>query len=449
MKIEITFPDNSKKKFDKGITGLEIASSISEGLGRAAIAIKVDGTFTDLSKKINKNAKIQILTFKDEEGKEIYWHSGAHLLAHAVKRLYPKAKPTIGPALEEGFYYDFDNLDIDEEDIPKIEAEMKAIAKENFEPIRIEYKNKEEAKKAFKNNMYKVEMIDSHEEGSSAYEQGDFIDLCRGPHVPRTGLFKAVKITKLAAAYWRGDQNNKQLTRVYGIAFPDKKLMKEYIHRVEEAKKRDHRRIGKDQDLLMFHEYSPGAAFFTGKGAIIYNELVKLMREEYFKRDYDEVITPLMYDKELWVTSGHWDHYQEDMFFIKADNKTYGLKPMNCPSHLLMYNRKTHSYRDLPVRIADFATLHRNELRGVLSGLTRVRKFCQDDAHIICTPEQMDKELLELIDFVKFIYEDIFSFEYHLELSTRPEKAMGDKKLWDSAEKALENAMKKKNPRIR
>lgn len=471
MDITITFPDKSKKKYQKGITGLEIANSISEGLGRAAIAITIDGTTTDLSKKINKDAKIQILTFKDEEGRHIYWHSAAHLLAHAIKRLFPKAKPTIGPSLEEGFYYDFDDLELSEEDIPKIEEEMKKISKENFEPVRLEYGSKEEAKKAFKHNKYKVEMINDHDEGSSAYEQGDFIDLCRGPHVPRTGMFKAVKIMKLAAAYWRGNQNNKQLTRVYGVAYPDKKMLKEFLHKREEAEKRNHRKIGREQHLFHIDEdVGAGLILWTPKGSIIRQELQNFISAELAKQDYSQVFTPHIGKLGLYKTSGHFPYYQESQYppiierdmlnKMASEKKTCGalcnhmeegdidgylLKPMNCPHHIKIYASEQRSYKDLPIRLAEFGTVYRWEQSGEISGMTRVRGFTQDDAHLFCTKEQVQQELKGCLSIVKLIFGTLGMKDYRVRIGLRDpdnKKYVGDSKLWDLAEKDVKEAVK-------
>lgn len=448
--IKITFPDGSTKEYEKGKTGKEIAESISQGLAQEAVGILVNREPKDLNYKIEDSCEIKILKFEDEEGKYIFRHSSAHLMAHAVLKLFPEAKLTIGPVVEEGFYYDIDHPPFKEEDLARIEAEMKIIAKQNLPITRKEIPVKE-ALKMFKDNKYKVEILKNIEEFGegktdksdivSVYEQGEFFDLCRGPHLPSTGMIKAFKLTKIAGAYWRGDAKNKQLQRIYGISFPDKKLLQEYLDLIVEAEKRDHRKIGRNLELYTFHEYSPGSPFFHPKGAVIYNELLKLMREEYRKRGYDEVITPLVYDKTLWEISGHWEHYKEDMFLIKIDNKEFGLKPMNCPSHLLMYKMKTKSYRDLPWRVADFAALHRNELKGVLGGLTRVRKFSQDDGHIFCTPEQAEKELVDLMDFIHFIYKDVFDMDVEINLSTRPEKAMGSIEIWNKSQAILEKAL--------
>lgn len=472
--ITITLPDNSKKEFKSPITSYEIANSISEGLARATIAIKVNEKIIDANTPINTNAKIQLLTFNDKEGREIYWHSAAHLLAHAIKRLYPKAKPTIGPALEEGFYYDFDELTITENDIEKIEAEMKKIAKENFLPQRIEYKTKDEAKKAFKNNNYKVEMIDSHEEGSSAYEQGDFIDLCRGPHVPRTGMFKAIKITKIAAAYWRGNQDNKQLTRIYGIAFPDNKLMNEYTTRIAEAAKRNHRKIGREQQLFHIDEdVGAGLILWTPKGSIIRQQLQNFISEELTKQDYSQVFTPHIGKLSLYRTSGHYPYYQDSQYppiierdmlqklakekkscadlanyLEKGDVEGYLLKPMNCPHHIKIFASQQRSYKDMPIKFAEFGTVYRWEQSGEISGMTRVRGFTQDDAHLFCTEEQVQKELIGCLSLVKLIFNTLGMKDYRVRIGLRDpdnKKYVGESKLWDIAEKDVREAVKTMN----
>ncbi len=443
--IVITLPDGTVKQYGKGTRGSEIAASIGKRLAADAIAVVVNGKQQDMSLPIDCDASIRILTYKDQEGKEVFWHSSSHILAQAVLRVFPNAKPTIGPAIEEGFYYDFDvETPFTPEDVAKIEQEMEKITSANFSVERIEL-SYENAAKMFKDNPYKIEIIEETKgEKLSAYSQGEFVDLCRGPHIPQTGMIKAIKIIKVAGAYWRGDAKNRQLQRLYGISFPDKKLMDSHLSMLEEAKKRDHRMIGQKLDLFSFDEISPGAPFFHPKGAIIYNELLAFIRSEYRKRGYKEVITPLVYSKELWETSGHWQHYHEDMFFTKMDNKDASLKPMNCPSHCVIYKKGFKSYRDLPLRIADFAPLHRNELKGVLGGLTRVRKFSQDDAHLFVTPEQVEGEIFDVIDFLDYIYREVFDFTYEIALSTRPDKAMGSADLWVKAEFALESALKKK-----
>ena len=371
-------------------------------------------------------------------------HTAAHVLAHAIKELYPEAVPTIGPTIENGFYYDFFNLNIKEEDLPAIETRMKDIVKRDLKLKRLE-KSKKEARELVKHNKFKEEILEELKEGEiTFYQQGEFIDLCRGNHLESTGQVKHFKLLKLAGAYWRGDAKNPMLTRIYGIAFPSEKELKEYLQMLEEAEKRNHMVLGKRLKLFEVHEQSPGAPFFYPKGAIIYNELMKFIREEYAKRGYQEVITPLLYEKSLWETSGHWEHFKENMFILKIDNREFSLKPMNCPSHCIMYKNLVTSYRDLPLRLADFAPLHRNELKGVLAGLTRVRKMSQDDAHIFIAEEDLEKEILEVIDFVDYVYKEVFKMDIEIKLSTRPEKRIGADAGWDKAEQTLEKVLKKK-----
>ena len=440
--ITVTLPDQSTKSFETPVSPFTVAMSISEGLARNTVAAKVDGVLVDVTTPLTQDCSVELIKFDSPEGREVFWHSSAHLLAQAVLRLYPDAKPTIGPPIEDGFYYDFAHLPIKQEDLEKIESEMKKIAKENFSVERIEYSSEHEALDAFKDNPFKQEIIKEAEGGLSAYRQGEFVDLCRGPHLPRTGMIKAVWLNKLSGAYWRADADNEQLTRIYGVTFPDKKLLSEHKERLEEAKKRDHRVLGRRLDLYGFEDVSPGSPFFYPKGAVVYNELLSFLRAEYRERGYQEVITPLLYDKALWEQSGHWEHYRENMFLVSEEGHEASLKPMNCPSHCVVFNRTQYSYRELPVRIADFAPLHRNELRGTLGGLTRVRKFSQDDAHIFCRPDQIKKEIADLILFAHYLYRDVFRMEFnHVELSTRPEGFLGEIDTWNAAEAALEEAL--------
>ncbi len=447
MSIKISLPDGSVGEYAEGSTVMDVAEKIGPRLAQAAVAAKVNGNIVDMSYNIEDDSQLVIFTGKDEEGLEVIRHSSAHLLAQALLRLYPGVKLTIGPVVEEGFYYDIDSdKAFSPDDFLSIEAEMEKIVKEDL-PVKREVLSKPQALRTFVSNPYKVEMINNMDENNdiiSVYTQGDFSDLCKGPHVPRTSRLKAVKLTKVAGAYWRADAKNKQLQRIYGVSFAEKKDLDNYLRMLEEAEKRDHRKLGKELDLIMFHDYSPGSPFFYPKGTIIYNILINFVRGEYLKRGYQEVITPLLYDKELWVTSGHWEHYKDDMFLLNIDGKEFSLKPMNCPSHVLIFKSKSRSYRELPLRIADFAALHRNELKGVLSGMTRVRKFSQDDSHTFVTEEQIASEVDGLIDYVKYVYEDVFHFEYKLFLSTKPENAMGDPQLWEKAESLLEEALKKK-----
>ena len=445
--IKIILPDGSIREYRKGITAGEIAFDIGKKLGEDALIAKINGRLKDLFIPINEDSTLQIITFKDKEGLEVFRHSTAHLLAHAVVELFPDAKPTIGPTVEEGFYYDFGiEHHFTPDDLGKIEERMHEIVKKNYKVERMEL-NESEAKKLFKNNPYKIELIEElHKEKQpiSVYRQGDFIDLCRGPHIPNTGKINAFKLTKISSAYWRGNPQNAQLQRIYGISFPEKNMLDAHLKLIEEAEKRDHRKLGKELEWFNFFEESPGAPFFYPKGAIIYNQLLNFIKEEYKKRGYQEVITPLLYEKSLWLTSGHWEHFREHMFTLQSEGREYALKPMNCPSHVLIYKSKSRSYKDLPLRIADFAPLHRNELSGVLAGLTRVRKMSQDDAHIFIAPEQIEEEIFRVLDFTNYIYKEVFDFDFKVELSTKPEKFMGDAENWNKAESSLRRALEKK-----
>ncbi|MFT4282840.1 MAG: threonine--tRNA ligase [Candidatus Woesearchaeota archaeon] len=442
--INITLPDGSKKKFKEKISAKQVVLSIGEGLARVTVAAKVNGEIKDLSYIIDKDSDVTFLTFREDEGKEVFWHSSAHILAQAVLRLFPKAKLTIGPPIEDGFYYDIDHKPFTPQDLEKIELEMKKIVKEDLHFKREEV-TKKKAKELFKDNEYKLELLEEMNGTISIYSQGEFTDLCKGPHVERTGVIKALKLMKVSGAYWRANQDNKQLQRIYGISFPNKKDLKEYIRILEEAKKRDHRKLMKEQDLVMLHEYAPGSPFFLPKGTAIYNALVDFIRDEYKKRGYDEVITPQLFNKKLWETSGHWEHYKDDMFILKVEGQEHSLKPMNCPSHCLIFNKETRSYKDLPLKIADFCSLHRNELSGTLSGLVRVRKFSQDDAHIFCTEDQIGDQIKEVLEFIKYVWEEVFGFNLTYYLSTRPEKYLGGIDIWNRSEAVLMKALQELN----
>jgi len=372
-------------------------------------------------------------------------HTGAHILAQAVLEIFPKIKLGIGPVIENGFYYDFDKKEgFSPSDLKNIEKQMKKIVNENLK-IKKTTTSKLKAKNMLKDQKYKLDLLkDLPGKNVTFYGQGKFIDLCKGGHAKSTSELKHFKILKTAGAYWKGSEKNPMLQRIYVAAFETKKELNNYLELLEEAKKRDHRKLGAELDLFMFNKHSPGSPFFYPKGTFIYNELIKLIRTEYTKRGYDEVISPQIYDNKLWKTSGHWEKYQEDMFTLKLDKRNFAIKPMNCPGHMILYKSKIKSYRDLPLRFADFSVLHRNELKGVLGGLTRVRKFSQDDAHIFVTPEQLEEEIGNVLEFIDHIYKDIFKFEYSVSLSTMPEKAMGDKLLWDKAEKSLKSILKKK-----
>jgi threonyl-tRNA synthetase len=442
---KVTLPDGKVLDAPAGATAGDAIGKIGKRLLSASLAAEVNGKQVDLSYKLPESCTLKAFTYASPEGKDVFRHSSAHLLAMAVSRLYPKVLPTIGPVVEEGFYYDFASCpSFTPEDLARIEAEMAAIVQENL-PVRRVEMSKADALALFSGNKFKVEMINDIPEGEhSVYYIGDgWCDLCRGPHAPSTGVLAAFKLTKVSSSYWRADSTKENLQRIYGISFPEKKQLDAYLSLIDEAEKRDHRKIGRELELFNFHEWSPGSPFILPKGAIIYNELVSYVREQYVKRGYKEVITPQLFNKALWEQSGHWQYYQENMFILDVDGTQFAMKPMNCPSHMLLYNMSAHSYRDLPLRIADFCMLHRNELRGVLGGMTRVRKFSQDDAHIFLAPEQIGEEIDRLIDFVKFIYVDTFKFEFTAKLSTRPEKFMGEIPQWDAAEKSLEDALKK------
>ncbi len=445
--IELVFPDGSKEKFKNGITGLDIAKKIGARLAKDALAVQLNGQTLELDRAIEEDGDFRILTWNDLPGKQALWHTGSHVLAEAVTALFPNAKPSLGPPIEDGFYYDFDvEKSFSEEDLQKIEKKMKEIVKRNEHLKRHEVPKKEAIEK-FKNNPYKVEMINEYaQEGQtlSIYSQGKFFDLCRGGHVSETGKLKGIKVLKSGGSYWRGDEKNKMLQRVYAIAFPEEKLLEEFLKRKEEAGKRDHRKLGQELDLFWFHEYSPGSPFFLPSGTAIYNELAEFIRSEYRKRGFQEVVTPQLFNKKLWETSGHWEHYRENMFVLDIDGEEFALKSMNCPSHVLIYQRERHSYRDLPLRIADFGVLHRNELKGVLGGLTRVRKFAQDDSHTFCAEEQVEKEIFDLLGFAKFIFVDTLGMSFQAVLSTRPKEFMGVRELWDKAEESLKKSLKEK-----
>jgi len=440
--VKITLPDGSVKEFPSGVTAMQVAESIGKRLASDAIVAEVNGMLIDLSTSIASDANFKVHTFGSDEGKKVFWHSAAHLVAHAVIRLYQGALNTIGPAIENGFYQDMAVKPLRPSDLEKIEAEMKKIVAANYLVKRLSL-SVAEAKKEFKWNNYKLKIIDEEAKGKqiTAYRQGEFTDLCRGPHAPSTGVLKAFKLTKVSSAYWRGDQRNEELQRIYGVAFPDGKQLNEYLRMLELAEKNDHRKLGRELDLIWFHDWSPGSPFFLPKGTVIYNTLLDFIRNEYFKRGYDEVITPQLFNRKLWELSGHWEHYRDNMFLLNVDGMEFSLKPMNCPSHILIFKSRARSYRDLPLRLADFCYLHRNELSGVLSGLTRVRKFSQDDTHILCTEEQVEGELNKLLGFVRYVYTDVFKFPFTAKLSTRPGKFMGKKEEWDNAESSLKKAL--------
>jgi threonyl-tRNA synthetase len=438
--INITFPDGNIKAFENPLSGLDVARSISDGLARNCVAMELDDQLVDLDFIIDHDAKIKLITSKDQEGLEILRHSAAHVMAQAILRIYPEARLTIGPAVENGFYYDIDMAPVSEDDFPKIEAEIKKIIKEKL-PIKRREVPKSEALAFYREEPYKLEMISDLEEGSiSFYEQGEFTDLCRGPHVPHTGVTKFIKLIKVSGAYWRADPSNPQLQRIYGTAFFTKKELDAHLKFLEEAKKRNHRKIGQALDLFSFHEEAPGMAFFHPKGMEIWNALLDYWRQEHRAAGYVESKTPIMLNRALWERSGHWENYRENMYTSSIDEMEYAIKPMNCPGGMLLYKTKPHSYRDLPLRIAEVGLVHRHELSGVLSGLFRVRSFHQDDAHLYMTPGHIEEEILGILRLSERMY-GTFGLGFHLELSTRPDKSIGTDEQWETATRGLESAL--------
>ena len=443
--IKVTLPDGSARDVQEGATVYDLAASIGAGLARAAVAGKLDGNLVDLGTTLHDGAKVEIITEKSPEALEIIRHSTSHLMAQAVQALFPEAKVTIGPAIENGFYYDFDvDTPFSPDDLEKIEAKMAELAKAN-QNIERQVISKSEALKLFggMGEKYKVELIEALDaENVSLYRQGNFVDLCRGPHLPSTGLCKAFKLTSIAGAYWRGDEKNKMLQRIYGTAFADKKEMEAYLERLEEAKRRDHRKLGRELDLFSFaDEVGAGLVIWHPKGAMLRTILEDFERKEHFRRGYDIVVGPQILKTELWQRSGHYENYRENMYFTEVDEQGFGIKPMNCLSHMMIYKSHLRSYRDLPLRFFELGTVHRHERAGVLHGLLRVRCFTQDDAHILCTPEQLDAEIKGVLSFVNDVM-TIFGFEYDMELSTRPEKSIGSDEDWERATNALLGALK-------
>ncbi len=438
--MEISLPDESKRELPEGSSVVDLAGKIKKQLKGSALAAKINGEMKALTTILNDGDDVQVITFDDEEGKYVFWHSSAHLLAQAVTRLFPDAKPTIGPPIENGFYYDFANLNISDADFPKVEEEMRKIVKERIVPKRVEYGSKEDALNVFADNKYKKEMIEQLEEGLSAYQQGDFVDLCRGPHVPHTGMIQVFKVMRTSGAYWRADAKNDQLTRVYGTSYPDKKQLSKYLNFLEEAAKRDHRLLGKQLKLFSFHQKAPGMPFFHPNGMIIWGELVKYWEECHKIAGYQKIKTPVILTQDLWQTSGHWDNFRENMYITEIDDKAYAIKPMNCPGGMLVYKEDQYSYRQFPLRVGEIGLVHRHELSGALSGLFRVRCFHQDDAHIFMTPEQIKSEIRNVLDLSGKMYEQ-FDLDCHLELSTKPEKAIGTDEEWEIATKGLQDAL--------
>ena len=438
--VHITFPDGNIKAFENPPTGHDIARSISEGFARNCVALQKNGDLLDLSARVEEDAAIRLVTTRDPEALHILRHSAAHVMAQAILHLYRDAHLTIGPAVEDGFYYDIDMEPISEDDFPKIEAEIKKAVKAK-EPFRRAAVSKVEALEFYKNEPYKLEMIRDLPDGTiSFYRHGDFTDLCRGPHVPHTGFIKAFKLMKVSGAYWRGDQSNAQLQRIYGTAFFDKKDLDAYLQFLEEARKRNHRKIGTALDLFSFHDEAPGMPFFHANGMVIWNALLEYWREEHRTAGYVETKTPITLNRSLWERSGHWENYRENMYTSVIDDTDVAIKPMNCPGGMLVYTSRHHSYRDLPIRQAEVGLVHRHELSGVLNGLFRVRAFHQDDAHIFMTPEQIQSEILSLLSLEDRMY-STFGLGYHLELSTRPDKSIGTDEQWKMATDGLRSAL--------
>ncbi len=450
--IQIILPDGNTKEVEKGTSISDFVSKMSISLAKSALAAKVDGIEVDLSYPLEKNCRLEILTYATKEGKEVFHHSSAHLLGMAVQRLWPDALLTVGPVVESGpgfFYYDIDfpSVTITPEDLPKIEKEMEKIVKENL-PVKRTVLTKEEAIKKFTEmgEKYKIELISGFDsETVSLYGQGDWFDLCRGPHVANTGLLKAFKLTAISGAYWKANKDNAMLQRIYGVSFPSKKELDEYLFMIEEAKKRDHRKLGKEMDLFSFQDEAPGFPFWHPKGTIIWNNLANFIRSECTQRGYHEIKTPAILNSDLWKRSGHWDNFKENMYFTEIDEQEFAVKPMNCPGCSLIYRNHMHSYKELPIRYAELGTVHRHELSGVLHGLFRVRAFTQDDAHIYTPLDNLEAEVIELIDFTFSVYKKFGFTEFKTYIATRPEKSQGRDEDWEEATSSLINALKKKD----
>lgn len=443
--IQVTLKNGEVKQYESGITAMEVAKSLGAGLYKAACVCRIDGQVCDLRTPLTADCQLEILTFEDADGKHAFWHTASHIMAQAVKRLYPQVKLTIGPAIENGFYYDFDTPEpFTPETLEKIEAEMKKIVKEALPLDRFELPaDRAVALMEEKQEPYKVELIGEHAakgENISFYRQGEFDELCAGPHIPDTGRVKAFKLTNCTGAYWHGDANNKMLQRVYGIAFPKASQLEEYLTRLEEAKKRDHRKLGKELELFTIMEEGPGFPFFLPNGMVLKNTLIDYWREVHTRAGYKEISTPMMLNRGLWERSGHWDHYKDNMYTTVIDDTDFAIKPMNCPGGILVYKTQMHSYRDLPLRMGELGLVHRHELSGALHGLMRVRCFTQDDAHIFMTPDQIKDEIVGVVRLIDEVY-SLFGFKYHVELSTMPEDHMGALEDWEHATDALKAAL--------
>ncbi|GAB4226406.1 MAG: threonine--tRNA ligase [Chlamydiales bacterium] len=443
--IKIKLEDGSATELPEGSTAHQLAEKFNLKGPHQSLAAKINGKLVDLSTQLQDNDEVKLIHFDDPIGKDVFWHTSAHVLAQAVLRLWPEAKPTIGPPIENGFYYDFAHLNISDEDFKTIEKEVKSIIKENYSSQREILEDKETALEAFKTNPYKCELIQefSEKEPLTAYRQGEFYDLCRGPHLPNLGKIKAFKVLKTSGAYWRGDSSREMLTRIYATSFPDKELLTAYLHMVEEAKKRDHKILGPKLNLFALKEEAPGMPFILPKGMYVWNQLLDFLRKKLVRGKYEEIKTPTMMSRELWEVSGHWENYREHMYTTETENRIFALKPMNCPGCMLYYKSQTHSYRELPLRIAEIGEVKRNEPSGALSGLLRVSSFHQDDAHIFMKPEDIENEILNVIRFADDIY-TTFGLNYRLELSTKPEKnTIGSDEEWEIATKGLKGALDK------
>ena len=446
-KIIVTLPDGSSREYEKGVKLYDVCKDISEVLLRDVLGAVVNGTTMGLQETLEKDSKVKFVKFEDKEGKAIFWHTSAHLMAYAIQRLYKDVKFAIGPSIDDGFYYDFDTEHrFVPEDFEKIEKEMTAIVKEGGVLERYEMP-RNEAIEHFKKlgEKYKVELIEDLPEDAhiSFYKLGDFVDLCKGPHLYDISKIKAFKLLSIAGAYWRGDEHNEMLQRIYAVSFPKKKMLDEHLARLEEAKLRDHRKIGKEMDLFSMHDEGPGFPFFHPNGMVVRNELLSWWRDVLAKNGYGEILTPIILNEDLWHRSGHWDHYKENMYFTKIDDKDYAIKPMNCPGSTIVYANSQHSYKELPIRLSEFGQVHRHELSGTLHGLFRVRTFTQDDAHVYCLPSQVEDEVFKMIDLADYLY-STFDFKYTVELSTRPDDFMGEIETWNIAEAALKSALEKR-----
>jgi len=447
-KVIVTFRDGSTRSIDQGTTLHQIIQEINPKLVSRVIAATVDDQLTDLSSPIQKDASIQFISGDNDEGLHVFWHSGSHIMAQAVKALYPETQLGIGPSIANGFYYDFHLSDpLNPQSLETIEKKMSEIIEQNQTFVH-EFLPRKKAIELFekRNEPFKVELIKELDQDEiSVYRNDSFVDLCRGPHIPSTGFLKHFKLLSIAGSYWRGDERNAVMQRIYGVAFPDSKSLKKHLQNIEEAKKRDHRRLGKALDLFSFQPEGPGFVFWHAKGSVLYNQISNYIREVLEKHDYYEIKTPIILNEELWHRSGHWDNYKENMYFTEIDEQKYAVKPMNCPGGLLVFKNSPHSYRDLPLKLAELGLVHRHEKSGVLHGLFRVRQFTQDDAHVYCTEEQTEDEVVKLIDLVSEVY-TVFGFEnFQIELSTRPSKAIGSAQMWEKAENALKRALDRKN----